>query len=416
MSATPWKRRAVVFLVAIALSNIACLWYGRDFIVQGHGDFASFYAAGRLIQRGHASKVYDRTAQWEVEREFSSFIRTHGHALPYIRPPFEALLFLPLAYLTYPVACAVWMVFKCLVLVLTLALLRAFVPLPSIVSLPTPLLAILCLSASPVALDLLQGQDAILLLFVFALVYVALIHKAEHMAGMFLAVGLFKFHLVVPVLLVFALRRKFRFVFGFSLVAIILFLMSTAVVGWHGIAAYPKYLWDLSRDARSGITPPEIMPNLNGLISSIADRMGGHGYVDWLAVPILLGGIVFTAHAWPGTDDVDKTLTSAGFSLAIVTMIPTSYYLTGYDMALLILPILVMGNCFPALEANSWLPKIFYLCMALLLFVPAYWLMCSSVRRAYWMPVPLVALIPTIACLLKADRVWIVDCRTPAAQ
>jgi alpha-1,2-mannosyltransferase len=404
MNTRTWKRRAVFFLIAVALSNVVFLWYGRGFIVQGYGDFTSFYTAGKLVQRGQASELYDRSSQWEVQQEFASSVRIRRHALPYIRPPFEALLFLPLAYLPYPVACLVWMAFKILILFLTLFLLRVYVPLHSLVCLSTPLLALLCLSASPVAFDLLQGQDAILLLFVFGLVFVALVRKAELMAGVFLGVGLFKFHLVIPVLLVFALRRKTRLVGGFILSAATLLLISAALVGWNGLLAYPKYLWDLSRDPLSGVIPPEIMPNLNGFVTSVADRCGRHAYADWLAAPIFFGGIAFVARAWRSTDDVDDRLIGAGFSLCIVTLLPTSYYLSGYDMALLILPILVMGDCFFSCGVNRWLPKVFFFSIGVLLFVPAYWVLIIPAKRAYWMPIVLTALVPTIACTLAACR------------
>jgi hypothetical protein len=40
MNATKGKRMIVRLLVAIALSNAALLWYGRDFITRGYGGFA----------------------------------------------------------------------------------------------------------------------------------------------------------------------------------------------------------------------------------------------------------------------------------------------------------------------------------------------------------------------------------------
>lgn len=404
MNEIKWKRRIVLFLFAIALSNAVLLWYGHDFITQGYGDFTSFYAAGKLVQRGEASKLYDRRAQWEVQQEFASSVRIRKHALPYIRPPFEALLFLPLSYLPYPLACAAWMAFKVLILFLTLFLLRVYLPIHPLVLLPTPLLALLCLSANPVTFDLLQGQDAILLLFVFALVFIALTRNAQFMAGMLLGVGLFKFHLVVPVLLVFALRRKVRFAGGFFLIASVLSLISTALVGWNVIVAYPKYLWDLSRDPLSGMMPPEIMPTMNGLITSVADRLGRHGAGDWLAAPVLLAGIIFAAYTWRPTDDVDNRLMSAGFSLLIATLILTNYYFSGYDLALLIMPIFVMGNCFSSRGVSLPYLRSFAFCMGVLLFVPAYWILSIPVRRAYWMPAVLAALVATIGLTLKACR------------
>lgn len=385
------------------------LWYGRDFITQGYGDFTSFYAAGKLVQRRQGAQLYDPSSQWEVQQEFASSVRIRRHALPYIRPPFEALLFVPFSYLPYAVACAFWMVFKLLILCLSLFLLRRALSAGTISSIPTPLLAFFCLAASPVAFDLLQGQDAILLLFVLTLVLIALLERRPLIAGMLLAVGLFKFHLVIPLLIIVVMRRKFRFLAGFLIVAAGLLLLSAAIVGWGGILSYPNYLWQLTRSPFSGIMPPEIMPNLNGLISSVSRRWGGHGYVDWLALLILIGGIILVSMLWKQSDDSDRKLEVAGFCLYIVTVIPTSYYLSGYDMALLLLPILLMGDRLLSRQFNGWTTTAFVVCNVALLFIPTFLLLNLPVRRAYWMPLFLTALIPTVAYMGKAVRTPLVD-------
>jgi hypothetical protein len=402
MKATTWNKGIVLWLSAVALTNIAFLWYSRPFIVQGYGDFMSFYAAGKLVQRGEASRLYDRQAQWDVQQEFTSAVRVRQSALPYIRPPFEALLFFPLAYLSYPAACAVWMGFKIAILFLVLFLLRVCTNLHfDLFSIPA--WTVFCLAASPITFDLLLGQDAILLLLVFVSAFVALRRKADFFAGVLLALGLFKFHLVLPLLLIFALRRKSRFVGGFAVVAAILLLVSAALVGWKALLGYPAYLWGLSRDPRSGILPPEIMPNLNGLVTRLADHVGWHGSAHWLGFPIFIGGIVFAAYLWRATDDNDEALLGAGFSLSIVTLLVTSYYLSGYDLVLLILPIVLMGKCLSSCAVKLWALRYFYVCMGILLFIPAYWII-TALRRPYWICAILLLLVASIASTLNVCR------------
>ncbi len=401
MKATPWNTRIVLWFSAVALMNAVFLWYSRPFMVQGYGDFMSFYAAGKLVQRGEASRLYDRKAQWDVQQKFTSAVRVRQSALPYIRPPFEALLFFPLAYLSYPAACVVWMGFKIAILFLVLFLLRVCTSLHfGLFSIPA--WTVFCLAASPITFDLLLGQDAILLLLVFASVFVALSRKADFLAGILLALGLFKFHLVLPLLLIFALRRKFRLVSGFAMIAAILLFVSAALVGWKVLLNYPAYLWTLSRDPRSGILPPEIMPNLNGLVTRLADHIGRHGSAHWLTFPILIGGIVFAAYLWR-VDNNDKALLGAGFSISIVTLLVSSYYMSGYDLVLLILPIVLMGKCLSSSAVKLWALRCFYVCMEILLFIPAYWII-TALRRPYWICVVLLLLVASIAWTLNTCR------------
>ena len=60
--------------------------------------------------------MYDRRAQWQVQQEFASSVKIRRGPLPYVRPPFESLLFLPLAYFKYPLSCVLWGAFKIFIL------------------------------------------------------------------------------------------------------------------------------------------------------------------------------------------------------------------------------------------------------------------------------------------------------------
>src|SRR5208283_4551161 len=80
-------------LLWMAVNNGVMLWNTRAQIRQGYGDFASFYTAGTLVRRGLGADLYNLAAQWKVQREFASEVKIRQGPLPYIRPPFEALLF-----------------------------------------------------------------------------------------------------------------------------------------------------------------------------------------------------------------------------------------------------------------------------------------------------------------------------------
>ena len=67
---------------------------------------------------------------------------------------------------------------------------------------------VVSLAFFPIFFALLQGQDAILLLFLYGLAFVSWKQKRLVSAGAWLACGMFKFHLVLPFLLLILIQEK----------------------------------------------------------------------------------------------------------------------------------------------------------------------------------------------------------------
>ena len=107
MEGSKLKTVFVLYLASAIALNALIIWQVRDSILQGYSDFAALYTAGKLVQQGRASAMYDRRAQWQVQQEFASTVKIRRGPLPYVRPPFESLLFLGLAYLKYPLSCSI---------------------------------------------------------------------------------------------------------------------------------------------------------------------------------------------------------------------------------------------------------------------------------------------------------------------
>ena len=270
MKSQKWLSAAVFFLFGMTALNGVAVWQLRDLIFAGYGDFATFYTAGTILQHGQGTHLYDLHLQWQVQQEFAPAVKIRQGALPYFHPPFEALAFLPLTYLSYPHACVVWLALKVCILLFIPFLLAPYVPGRPL--LPAPVLGVLCLSFFPVAADLLQGQDSILLLLAFVLAFRALRRTRNFKAGVYLALGLIKFHLALPVALAFLLMKRTRMFLGFVSAAALLCFISAAVVGWRGVWEYPKYVLRLNQTLGAVLVKPEIMPNLRGVIESVFHR------------------------------------------------------------------------------------------------------------------------------------------------
>src|SRR5437667_424425 len=117
---------------------------------------------------------------------------------------------------------------------------------------------------APMLLNLLQGQDSVLLLFFVAMSFAALTRGNEFLAGCLLACGLFKFHLIFPLALILVVNRTKRFLLGFLLFGVVLILISVAICGPGFLIAYPRFLFALPSLPFSGIRPRQ-MANLRGL-------------------------------------------------------------------------------------------------------------------------------------------------------
>jgi hypothetical protein len=395
------KRALILALLSFAVLHGMIFWHFHDFIFRGYGDFASFYTAGKIVQQGASARLYDRGLQWQVQQEFAPSVKIRSAPLPYIRPPFEALLFLPFAYLRYPAAFIAWTAANIALLFAIPFLLANEIAADSGLLLRPGFQGFLYLGFCPVALDLLQGQDAILLLLLLTLVFTSLRRRSDLKAGVYLGLGLFKFHLVIPLLLLLLLQRRLRAALGFCCSASGLLLVSIALVGRPAFFSYPKYLWALNQAPEHIGINSSVMPNIRGLLTPFI----GSQRVPPPVLGALLGvwalGVVWMARIWRNGTDSDAE--RVGFSFCIVITLVTSYYTVGHDLTLLILPLLLTAGIF-ARDASipGWERRLFGASAALLLCSPLYWLLLS-VHKFFSMGLVLVALTLSLGTPLQRN-------------
>ena len=240
-------------------------WSVRDLIARGAPDFTAYYSAGKIIREGQATRLYNAQKQAAVQFEFATPSESRRGPLSYIHPPFEALLFVPFSLLPYTISYVVWDLLGLFALAGAWQLLRT-----RIVSLRKfklwQLMAI-SLAFFPIFANLHQGQDAILLLLIVALVFAALDQGSDFAAGCWLGLGLFKYQLILPLALILALQRGGKLLKGFLSVAAILVLISVGAVGWHAALQYPSYAWSVVSNPSLGGAPLRQLPSLQGLLA-----------------------------------------------------------------------------------------------------------------------------------------------------
>jgi hypothetical protein len=310
----------------------------------GHADFRQLYTAGYMIRAGMGHELYD----YDVQKDFQDrLVSPEAIALPYIRPAYQALLFVPFTLVSYRAAYWVMVALNIGLLIVSFQLLSPYIlDLRRIWRwLPVAIFA----SFLPVGAALIQGQDSILLLTLLVAVFVALSKDNEFTAGVLAALGLFKFQLVIPIVLLFLIWRRWRFSAGFAIVATALAVLSAFLTGTSQIKIYIRSLFSMG--AGLAFVPKlfnypvrlQMMENLHGLVFGISR---GRVSNKWQLGAVIVVSCLF--FAWTGFKGRKINSTTELMLLAIPCSVLVSYYAFTHDLSVLLIPIVITLNRFPA--------------------------------------------------------------------
>lgn len=351
------KFAAGLYLAAVLLIYGVVIWRARDLIWKGYPDFTIYYSAAIMLRRGLGPHLYDEATQFKIQREFAPGVLIRAGALPYNHPPFEAWVFAPFSYLHYGAAYTLWNLANVGMLIALPFLLRRY--LPALVRFSPLWWIVAMVTFFPFFFTLIQGQDAILLLFLYALVFISLEQKRFLLAGAYLACGLFKFHLVLPLLIFLLVLERLKILWGFLLVSAALGLISLVSVGWQELVYYPRYVLQLEEIMGRGAIMPADMPNLRGIL-----------YLIWPHLPkafiLALSAAVFLVAVWRSRGEDNRNLK---FAFGIFVTILVSYHTLGYDLSILMLAVLLVANELLSGEPGSRWPVLLMLSGILTLFL-----------------------------------------------
>jgi alpha-1,2-mannosyltransferase len=387
----------LAFLLATAIVHGWMFFSLRREIVTGYPDFTIFYTAGKTVGEGRGRQLYDLETQLALQRSFAPEVKHREGALPFNHPPFEALLFVPLAGLPYVTAYLVWAIFNVALMLGFWILLRPRLPGLHEILPVLPLLAMFAFF--PMIIALLQGQDSILLLFLYGLAFSALARGRAFVAGVCLALALFKFQLVLPLVFVLLVRRQWKTLAGFSVTAFGLLLVSAAVVGWNGVAAYPGFLLRLNQSAAQAAIDSRGMPNLRGLVEGLLHLAGVPALLLVVTLSIALEALMVR---WWRVQPAQKFALSFALCLAVTTMI--SYHLFVHDLSLLMLPILLLAELLVAGQIIGPARRLLIASLALLFLTPLYAVLQFWLRQANLMVFVVAMFAAGIALALNSKN------------
>jgi len=332
------SRTAWLGVIALLINLIFIAVVDRTYIRHGMkgGDFMMFYTAATLLRDGNGPLIYDRAL--ETKLEFSmipalppSDVPVYGQV--YTHPPFELLFYLPLSFLPYKAAFFLWQILS---VGLALIAARLLAEMPGKVS--TLSSYVLVLGSFPFFTLLMDAQDSALLLLFVILALRAFQKNQDFAAGAFLAIGLFRYPLIVPLIALLCLRRP-RILKGVISVGFASVLVSLALVKPAGCLAYARYGFEMAHASSTQISnlyqiDPRMMPTIRGLFF--------YCHLPTSAA-IIAAVITFVACAWV----ICKSGSPAfQFSIAILGTLLVSPHSLMHDFVLLAIPAAFLGSVF----------------------------------------------------------------------
>ena len=352
---TPRHRFRILLALTILLAlNAFAFLQNLPTALAGETDFRSLYAAGAIVRTHQAGNLYN----YDLERTTqNNLISPHPGALPFLYPPYAALPLVPLSALPYRIA---YFTFLSLNIALLLAAARTLHPhLPTLTNLFPPILTLIFLAFLPVAIALYQGQVSLILLVCFVAAYASLEKKKPFQAGLLLSLALIKFHVVLPVILLYAIWRNWPLIQGFLTGAATLALLCLIIQGPQGLHLYTHTLLAATSTGAIGSQNPYTvfsakMPNLHGLFYPF---LGSSPWTTPLVLLISAAVLLWTARQPPS---LPRALTAA---------LLVSYHLHMHDLTLLLLPlILTLEQVLQAHQSKPPQPNRLQLTTALLWF------------------------------------------------
>jgi hypothetical protein len=219
-------------------------------VIQSHrppdADFAGFYSLGRILNEYPPSQLYDYALQKRICQQVHPRSGEYG-PLPY--PPYVALFFRPFTLLPYWAAYALWIAISILLYASGLRiLLRRFFAQPPLVSL---LIYAFAFSYFPfIGYTVGNGQLAAVGFFAFALAIQQDDSGHGIRCGLALCLCLYKPPILLLVLPMLLLSRRFKALLGF--VAGTLFIVGITIA-IEGFTVWPRFLATIRSFGNSSI-------------------------------------------------------------------------------------------------------------------------------------------------------------------
>jgi hypothetical protein len=292
-------------------------------------DFGPFYTSGYMVRTGKAEKLYDLSELYKIEA-----IVLGRESMLIVHPPFEAVILAPLSLLSIRGAYLAWGAMSILLWALSVILICPYAPTSN-----RPILYILLSAAClPFWMNVIIGQNVALAFFAYAMVFRTIKRQRPIRAGAYLAIGLFRFQLILPFVLICMFAKQRKILLGFISASGALGLLTIFAVGPKTIISYGTLMLRLMMhmdDPR--LAPEPYMFSVNYFLRVLFGHAMRSGWINLIAGVLILGMIGLVAWRW----DVAN---ASKFSAAIAVCLIAGFHTVYYDLSLLLLPVLLVAG------------------------------------------------------------------------
>jgi hypothetical protein len=288
--------------MSIAVALIVCVlsvvrgFQGQTFMGRAlGGDFVQFYVVGKILNQHDPARVYDLDLEVPLQHQAAPET-SPDQMLVFASAPYAALIYRPFALLSYPWAYVAWLVFSMALYGAGMVLLLGSVQLSDAQRKTGFLLGI---SSMPFLIESwIGGQIAVVGFFAVALFVFCRARNWKFLAGLALALALFKPTLIAVPVLMLLCGRRWRMLSGLVTGAAGLVLLSIGTVGMKGCLSWWKavrfYGW-LATGPATALRRNKYMD-----LGSFSHLLLGNAstLAEVLAMVAVLAGLAMLAAAW----------------------------------------------------------------------------------------------------------------------
>lgn len=410
---------AWIILTGTLLCHFFIFWIARTNIAKGSYDFVAFYAAAQIVDSGHGDQLYQIETQRVFQERFSAF---QEHPLLFNHPPFEVLMYLPLAFFSFPTAFILWTVVSLGALCAALALLFPY--LRNIrASLGAGIVVMLGVAFYPVLIALMQGQDSLIFFLLYVLTFVHLQRGNDGRAGFFASLGMFRYQLMLPLLLALGFQKRWKVLSGLLPGVAGLGLATIFATGWQGPLKNLELLLRINRAARSNPSDkgifyihPEAMANLRGFLDT---HLGGKIpdiYIVLLLVACSLLLLAWALNKGMGRRVQDPKEMELPFALYTIVILLVSYHMHLHDVSLLLVPLLLASNHLAQIPASWPRSRFALLLLVIVMFFSPTYIVPFLYGNLNLLAIAFVAFALLVAAQIPSKKKLMVDAVSTASQ
>ena len=334
-----------IYLVVIFVREF---FWGSGSFHGTHNDFLAFYGAAHLTLHGQISQIYNPTVMTQFQRTIVHHSVGANGYMPFLNPPFIAVLLSPLALLSINDARVVWLILN-LILISGIAywLVKYLDG-----KLSRMICAVLLVCTFPVYQNLIEGQLSIIILAGCLLALWLARHQILILGGAALVTLLIKPQLAVFAAIGLMIFKQWRVLLGLVGIAITLIVITLPVTRLKVYGTYLHYILGVTAGHFNGAGAVaasvwqgslKLTIGINGMYTALLGQANISG-VNVLTVLTILGLLILYVLAirkvHPGFNSMPKRLMLVA-SVALAMLIDPHAFSQDLVLAYLFIPIIL---------------------------------------------------------------------------